>query len=253
MTPFTALVLAGSRGGVDPVAAYAGVPHKGLIVLGGRTLLERVITALAEAGAQRIVISTSEPAIIAAVAMLKTNAKLEVIPASGSPSLSVRQGAEHLGAPLLVTTVDHALLQPEWIADFVSKVPATADMAALLAPEEVVRAASPETERTYLTFRDDRYSGCNLFYLQTPAALRVLDLWRQVEAYRKQPWRIAAMLGIGTLIGYALRRLTLDETVRRLGAKAGVNAAAVRSPYGRAAIDVDKPSDLDLVRSLIET
>lgn len=250
MTPFTALVLAGSRGGVDPVAAYAGVPHKGLIILGGQTLLERVAAALRQAGAARIAICTSEPAVMAAVAAL---ADVEVIPASDSPSLSVRQGAERLGTPLLVTTVDHALLQPEWVTDFIAKVPPGADMAALLAPEAAVREASPETQRTYLTFRDDRYSGCNLFYLQSPKALRVLDLWRQVEAHRKQPWRIAAMLGIGTLIGYALRRLTLDETVRRLGAKAGVTAAAVRSPYGRAAIDVDKPSDLDLVRRLIET
>jgi hypothetical protein len=32
-----------------------------------------------------------------------------------------------------------------------------------------------------------------------------------------------------------------------------VKAAAVRTPYGLAAVDVDKPSDLDLVRSIVET
>jgi hypothetical protein len=36
LSPLPGPVLAGSRGGVDPVAAYAGVSHKGLIVLGGR-------------------------------------------------------------------------------------------------------------------------------------------------------------------------------------------------------------------------
>jgi hypothetical protein len=39
---FGALILAGSRGGVDPLAAYAGVAHKALILLDGETLLARV-------------------------------------------------------------------------------------------------------------------------------------------------------------------------------------------------------------------
>ena len=46
--------------------------------------------------------------------------------------------------------------------------------------------------------------------------------------------------------------LTLDDAVQRLGRKAGVEAAAVRTPYGLAAVDVDKPADLDLVRRLVE-
>ena len=48
---FNALVLAGSRGGIDPVADYAGVSDKALIEIGGRTMLARVIGALREAGA----------------------------------------------------------------------------------------------------------------------------------------------------------------------------------------------------------
>ncbi|HWW27020.1 MAG TPA: GTP--adenosylcobinamide-phosphate guanylyltransferase, partial [Caulobacter sp.] len=61
--PFQALVLAGSRGGVDPVADYAGVSQKGLIVLGGRTLLTRVLDALDKAGAERIGVSTNDAAL----------------------------------------------------------------------------------------------------------------------------------------------------------------------------------------------
>ncbi len=55
------------------------------------------------------------------------------------------------------------------------------------------------------------------------------------------------------LVRYALGRLTLDEAARRLGRKAGVEAVIVRTPHGLAAVDVDKPSDLDLVRRLVET
>ena len=71
MTAFNALVLAGSRGGRDPVADYAGVPHKALILLEGRTLLARVVDALRQAGAKRIGVSTNDPDVLAEVARLK--------------------------------------------------------------------------------------------------------------------------------------------------------------------------------------
>ena len=44
--PFTALVLAGSRGPTDPVAAAAGLPHKALVPVAGRPMLLRVIDTL---------------------------------------------------------------------------------------------------------------------------------------------------------------------------------------------------------------
>lgn len=246
---FQALVLAGSRGGVDPVAAYAGVSHKGLIALAGETLLTRVLRALDQAGATRIGVSTSDLAVVSAIEGLQ---KITPLPAAGGPSQSVHDAASLMGTPLLVTTVDHALLQPEWISEFLAKAPAEADIAILLAPEAAVRAAAPQTQRTYLKFRDGRFSGCNLFLLRNETALNAVAFWQTVEALRKQPWRIAAMIGPVMLVRYALGLMTLDETLERLGRAAGVRAVAVRSSYGLAAVDVDKPSDLDLVRALVE-
>lgn len=251
MSGFTALVLAGSRSGeTDAAAAYAGVPHKGMITLAGRTLLQRVLGALDAAGATRIGVVSNDAAIADALPHIPLNAAVERLDAAAGPSLSVANGLEILGAPLLVTTVDHALLQPAWIAQFLADAPAEADVAVLVAPEAAVRVAAPTTLRTYLRFRDGRYSGCNLFLMKTPQARRAVELWRRVEAYRKQPWRIALMLGPATLLAYALNLLTLDGAVAAIGRRAGVRAAAVRSPFGLAAVDVDKPADLDLVRTL---
>ena len=256
MSGFSALVLAGSRGGPDPVAAAAGVSHKGLATVEGETLLARVVGALMLAGAGRIAISTNDPEIeAAAIAMAATGGGtfIEPLPSAGSPSQSVAAAFGLLGAPLLVTTVDHALLQAEWIAQFLADTPADADIAALLAPEAAVRGAAPETQRTWLKLRDGRYSGCNLFYLATPNALAAVELWRNVERHRKQPWKIASVLGLDLLAHYLAGRLSLDDAVSRLGGKAGVKAVAVRSPYGEAAIDVDKPADLELVRRIAAT
>ncbi|MES3151326.1 nucleotidyltransferase family protein [Sphingomonas faeni] len=245
-TGFNALILAGSRGGVDPVATYARVAHKALIVLDDRTLLARVAQALRDAGATHIAVSVSDDAVGAEAAALG----LTVLNAATGPSLSVRAGIVALGTPLLVTTADHALLQPDWIRRFRADTPATADVAALLARRDVIEVAAPGTARTYLRFADGAWSGCNLFQFATPRSVAALDLWAQVEADRKRPWRIVRRLGIGTLLRYLSGRLTLVEAIAHLGRLAGLEAAAVASPFGLAAVDVDKPSDLDLVRTL---
>jgi GTP:adenosylcobinamide-phosphate guanylyltransferase len=247
---FAALVLAGSRAGaVEPVAAYAGVPHKALIRLGGRSLLSRVSTALRDAGALRIAVVSSHPAVRAEAATLG----LETIDEQAGPSLSVRTAAEHLGAPLVVTTADHALLEGAWVSRFLADVPAGADVAALVAARATVEAAAPDTQRTWLRLADGDWSGCNLFYLANARSLAVVDLWRRVEAERKRPWRMARILGVGMLLRYATGRLSLTGAAQRLGELADVRAAVVQTPYGLASVDVDKPADLDLVRRLVET
>lgn len=248
MTGFSALILAGSRpGAADAVADYAGVAHKALIELDGRTLLERVVAALRAAGAGRIGVSANHPEVMAAVVALGC----DLMPAETGPSQSVHAGADILGTPLLVTTVDHALLQPEWITRFLADAPAEADVCALVAPRAAVEADAPSTQRTWIKLADGDWSGCNLFWLANARALRVIDLWRRVEADRKRPWKIAALLGPGLLVRYLAGRLTLDAIARGLGRLAGCEARIVATPYGLAAVDVDKPADLDLVRAIV--
>lgn len=244
-----ALILAGSRPGApDPVAAYAGVPHKALITLGGETLLARVAAAVRAGGATRVLVSANGPAVLAEAARLG----LEVVAPAAGPSGSVAAGLAAAGAPLLVTTADHALLEGEWVRRFVADMPADADVAVLLARRETIEAAAPRTRRTYLRFADGAWSGCNLFLLATPAAARAIGLWREVEADRKRPWRIVGRLGPGLLVRYLLGRLTLAKAVAHLGRRAGVRATTVASPFGLAAVDVDKPADLELVRGIVE-
>ncbi|HEU4959732.1 MAG TPA: NTP transferase domain-containing protein [Sphingomonas sp.] len=244
---FNALVLAGSRGGADPVAAYAGLADKALIEIAGATMLARVVAALREAGAGRIAVSASSPAVADHAAALGA----EPLAAAPGPSRSAGEGLALLGAPLLLTTADHALLRADWVRAFLDDVPRDADVAALLARRDLIEDAAPDTRRTYLRFADGDWSGCNLFHFATPAAARAIALWQAVEADRKRPWRIVRRLGPAMLLAYLARRLTLADAVARLGERAGISAAIVPARDGRAAIDVDKPADLDLARRLL--
>ncbi|QGN55549.1 nucleotidyltransferase family protein [Novosphingobium sp. Gsoil 351] len=243
-----ALVLAGSRpGAVDPVAAAEGVSHKALVDVGGMPMLARVLHALRAAGIEHIAVSADAPEVLSLAYALSA---IPVQPGSG-PSASVATGFATMGPPLLVTTADHALLRPEWITDFVADTPPDADVAVLLARRALVEAALPGTRRTWLRFADGAWSGCNLFLLNTSKAEAAIETWKAVEAERKQPWKIAARLGAGTLLSYLGGRLTLAEAIARLGRKVGVEAAVVAARDGLAAVDVDKPGDLVQVRQIL--
>jgi 2-phospho-L-lactate guanylyltransferase (CobY/MobA/RfbA family) len=174
-----------------------------------------------------------------------------VLATGTGPSASVAIGLDALGAPLLVTTSDHALLRPEWVRDFLEDTPEGSDVAILLARREAIEAAMPGSRRTYLRFADGHWSGCNLFLLASDRAGLAIETWKMVEADRKRPWRIAARLGLSMLAGYALGRLTLRAAIARLGGKIGVTASLVAARDGLAAVDVDKASDLVDARRLL--
>ncbi|HTK34269.1 MAG TPA: nucleotidyltransferase family protein [Caulobacteraceae bacterium] len=255
MRAATALILAGSRGPDDPLAAAAGVACKAMIDVGGVPMLARVILALAGAGFSRVAVALQDPEPIErlrADGLLPANVAVEWSPAEAGPSASVETGLARLGTPLLVTTADHALLRPEWVERFLAGVPSGVDAAAAVARSEAVTAAAPDARRTFLRFADGAFSGCNLFYLATPQALRVVSLWREVEGLRKTPIRMLRRLGPATAARYGLGLLSLRQALDRLERLSGAAVAAVELPFGRAAIDVDTFSDLALVRRLVE-
>jgi len=246
MTP-SAIILAGSRPGGDPFAESVGVPHKALISLDGSTLLERVVSALRAAGIQRISVSCNA----GPVAELARALQVATISAENGPSGSVAAAFKELGAPMIVTTSDHALLQKEWVGELIDKTPETADLSVMLAERSAIERALPSARRTYLRFSDGDWSGCNLFYLRTPRAGKAIDIWATVEADRKRPWRIAARLGVSTLVQMLFRKLSLSEGVARLGDRIGINATLVSATDGLAAVDVDKLEDLEAVRQIL--
>ena len=255
MAGLTALVLAGTRDGGDPLAAAAGVSHKALIEVGGLTMIERVVGALAALPALgRIVIAIERPELLDGLSGLQapvcTKPIVVMAPARG-PSATVAAALQHEGTPLLVTTADHALLQSAWIEQFLALCPAGADLVAALARRDAVEAAAPATRRTWLRFSDGDFSGCNLFLLAQPAAAGVITLWAELERDRKQPLRMMRRLGWATALRYRLGRLSRAGAAARLGALAGgATLALVSLSDGRAAIDVDKFDDLVLARQL---
>lgn len=255
MTGIPTLILAGSRGPDDPMAVAAGVSHKAFIPVGGIPMIRRVVGALLAGPVPGpLFVSIERPELVSGdseLGPLLSSGRLTILDAAGSPARSVAAAMALVGTPMLVTTADHALLQPDWVTHFWRSVPPGADVAAGLARREVVERDVPGTSRTYLRFADGSFSGCNLFAFTTPAALGVVQTWQQVEQDRKNPLKLVSLLGPVAVAKFALGALTLADALKRLGDIASVTGAIVEMPFGMAAVDVDKPADLDLAERLL--
>ena len=248
------LVLAGRRRGeVDPLASIDNVAHKALLVAGGKPLIRRVVEALKNSGrVARIKIAAPEDVRAAVGEALKGLNGCEFVDAAGSPANTVLSAIEMLAGDeaLLVTTCDHALLTGEMIRSFLDQAGNSAAAAACV-DRTVYEARFPASRRTFVRLKDLSFSGANMFWFAGASASGLADFWRRLEAKRKNPAAMAREIGVLTALSYACGQMTkagLENTIRR---KSGVDARLVPLAMAEAAIDVDKPEDLALVRSIL--
>lgn len=252
MSGWTAVVLAGSRPGRDALAHSHGTDLKALIPVSGEAMVRRPVMALlsSERFAAVRVLTQQVPRIA------------EVLPAH--PRLTVEPSGDTIAAtldavcndpatvwPLLVTTADHALLDAGMIDDFCGRA-GDADIAIAVVERRALLKRLPATRRTWIGFRNGAYSAANLFMLKSPKATSAIALWRAVEQDRKKGWRLLLAMGPALFLGAALRLLTLDQALRRIGRKLNLDIRAVEMADPLAAVDVDKPDDHRLVQAILE-
>ena len=250
---WAAIVLAAGRGPNDPMAKAYGVSHKCALLVAGVPMLRRVVDALQ--GSQSIAsISISiETAEVARQTLGKT-ANITIVASENSAPLSAIVAIRKNPAfPILITTADHALLAPEIIDHFCDQAELYgADFSAGLARAEIILAAYPLSIRTFFKFGKDRVSGCNLFAVHNEKGLRMLEKWKYLEQARKKPWRLVAAFGPLAFFRFLLGTLSLDAVFRIVSKRLELDAKPILLPFAEAAIDVDKPSDLELAEAILK-
>ena len=252
----TAIILAGSRPGVDPFAAAHGVAMKSLIPVAGKAMLAHVVAAVSankavsgtEVIAQDIKQLASDPDVANAVIA----AKAHLIPGAATiaQSLEAVMADPDVRFPLMITTADNVLLDDEMIIHFLEQSDGS-DVAVAVVERVVVQQSYPSSKRTWIKLKGGQYSGANLFYFGSAKAHELLLLWAEIEQDRKKGWKIFTVFGPWLLILGVLRLLTIDQLADQIGRKLGLHAKVVSMPQAEACIDVDKADDLEMVESIL--
>ena len=119
-------------------------------------------------------------------------------------------------------------------------------------PRDVMEARFPDSKRTYTHLKDMDVCGADMNITHVRMATEHLDMWESLIGTRKSPLRQAGIIGLGTLFALFTRRLTLDDAVRRVCDRIGVNGRAIVWPHAEPCMDVDKPTQLELLRADLE-
>jgi hypothetical protein len=254
---FAAVVLAGERPGGSDFSRELGLAASVLVDVAGKSALGRVIDVLGSS-------ESVESGVLCGPAenVFRENPEFRQIlegssfswmaPEAG-PSASALAGVERMNRfPTLLTAGDHALLSPGLVDDFCSRAcELDVDVAVGLVPYSLVKAAFPGSKRTVLKFSNGQFCGSNLFAILNPKGKAGPAFWTLLEADRKRPWRMARKAGIGMLLKYLFRQLSLENALDSLSAAMGCRLGYVLIENPRAAVDVDSVADRDLAVKIL--
>lgn len=250
---WTAIILAGQRPGIDPLASHFGEEWKALVKVSGEPMLTRVVRTLRTVPAiSRIIVLAQDPARMQSA--VDAGGGAIILPSGAGISASIRSvaGTDAAPWPVFVTTADHALLTRAMVEEFLGSVEnGASDVAVGMVEHQVMLAQFPDAKRTWLRFADGAWSGANLFALSNARANAALDLWAEAEQDRKKPLKLFLHFGVGLALRAITRTIGLGDALARAGSKLGLTARLIAMTDPVAAIDVDKVSDHEQAEAIL--
>ncbi len=187
-------------------------------------------------------------------AFLQEEFSVELVPESDSILQNLVEANRFLQTKnhLLISTADIPLLNPQAVKDFLEKcLPYDSDFYYPIVSKENCEKKFPGVKRTYVNLVEGTFTGGNVF-LVNPAAIEpsVPVISRFIE-YRKKPLKMVALLGSGFVFRVLTKKITIPLLEKRFSSLLNIKARAVISEYAEIGFDVDKTSDLELVRQVI--
>jgi hypothetical protein len=151
---------------------------------------------------------------------------------------------------VLVVSSDIPTLKPEmvdWLVDTCMET--KDDLYYGVCPREVMETRFPDSKRTYTHLKDMDVCGADINVTHVRMATEHLDMWESLIGTRKSPLKQAGIIGLGTLFALFTRRLTLDDAVKRVCDRIGIKGRAIVWSHAEPCMDVDKPTQLELLRA----
>ena len=239
----------------DPLYTYSYGDSKALIDVAGKPMIQWVLDALGDSKRvdNIIIVGLSPKSGVTCKKPLhfvsNQGRMLANIVAGVNKALEINRRSKYV----LVVSSDIPTIKPDMVDWLVKTCMETKDdLYYGVCPREVMETRFPDSRRTYTHLKDMDVCGADMNITHVRMATEHLDMWESLIGTRKSPLRSASLIGFGTLFALFTRRLTLEDAVRRVSERIGIKARAIVWPYAEPCMDVDKPSQLDLLRSDLE-
>jgi GTP:adenosylcobinamide-phosphate guanylyltransferase len=246
MTKLDTVVLAGADNH-GSLAACTDTPYEAMIDIQGRPMVEYVVDALrASANVGRIVVVGPEHVL----GPILDDKVFRVAQSGRSIVENLIIGLEMLqpAGRILVVSSDIPLLTTAAVDDFVERCRTReADIYYPICRKEENELKYPGMRRTYAALKEGVFTGGNIFILNPAVVIKWRREIERAVAVRKSVPGMAKLLGFRLMLKFLLRSLSIREAEERVAKVLGCPVAAVETTYPEIGVDVDKPSDLELV------
>lgn len=238
----------------DPLYPYTQGKPKALIDMGGQTMLQRVVAALQ---ASRQV----EDVLVVGIAPeqagdLQFARPVEFLPDQGGMVANMLAGcdwfqANRPGAEMILgCSADIPAITPAIVDAFVEKCrPWDRAIYYNFVDRETLEARYPNSHRTYSKLNGMEVAGGDMVIAGVDVVRRNRELIESLTGARKQPWRIARIVGVGFLLKFLFRRVTFADIEATAGRIIGAPVKVVLGGPAELAMDADKPYQVDILRA----
>jgi GTP:adenosylcobinamide-phosphate guanylyltransferase len=114
---------------------------------------------------------------------------------------------------------------------------------------QVMEDRFPGSNRTYTHLKGMDVCGGDLNVVSVSTASDESEIWDKISNARKSPLKQAALIGYDTLFLLLLRQLTMEKTIQKVASQLKVKGRGIVCPYAEIGMDVDKPHQLEIVRT----
>ena len=250
---------------MDAIIIAGGIPQPGeylyeftqgrpkaLLDIAGKPMVQWVLDALgASKWIDQIVLVS-----LSAEDGLKSSKPISYVPNQGGMLPNLRAGMQKMleinpqANHVVAVSSDIPAITPEMVDWYIERTGGTDyDVYYTVIPRQVMETRYPGSKRSYTKLKDIEVCGGDMNKIRARLTTSHEDLWEKIIDARKNALKQAALLGFDNLILLLLRRITLDEAVKRVAKRMNLTGEAVVSPYAELGMDVDKPHQLEIVRA----
>jgi 2-phospho-L-lactate guanylyltransferase (CobY/MobA/RfbA family) len=243
---FDALVVAGGKND-GALKSISNKEYESLIEIDGKPMVQHVIDAVKK-------VEEINNLVIVGPEKLNDISKgdYNIIIPEGRMINNIKRGIEALNNQnhILIITSDIPLVTPEIIKEFLHrcKKEKRYDLFYPVISREINLKRYPEVERTYVHLNEGVFTGGNLVLVSSNIIKGPLDWYNKILSLRKKPLKMSKMLGFKFIIKFIFRRLSISEVEDRISEIIGHDCKALILEYPEIGFDVDKPSDLKMMR-----
>ncbi len=245
---YDAIILAGGESS-ESLSRMGVEKYEALINIAGQPMVSFVVRALAKSTRVGSIFVLGP---VEALSKLKFPPQVQVLAAGDTILETIALGMSALKHTnkVLVVTADIPLLTAEAVDDFIEQcVQKEADLYYPIVYKESNECSYPGNKRTYVRMKEGTVTGGNIFLVNPKIVKQCMQSAKPLIENRKNPFKLSQILGWSFVVKFLLGSLTIQEVEKRVSELLLIKGVAVNSNYPEIGLDVDKPSDLELVKT----